>query len=463
MSLSIRVSYPKRITIPSGAAVVIHAGIFDEPDHLVAYSINDGDSGIEYHLHPDEYPKAQEYRGEIHWKLPLVAQVLSCMQYGEYTHIDVYPSTQTLYEFSKFREPSLKLAVPAFWQLAEERDDWREVAIPTGFALREAKERRPRPLDARDTARAFHECFAKKRFFHLPRCNQAIWESAQKLQQAARHLNRLKAIDQLRLHLYDAPKSEGRDFMLSETREEAEVIVEAALTAVYTSLDILGHAINEFFQLGLATNSVGFINTVAGKNTNLDAKCLNREYPHEPLTSFLLGERVRWIRELEGWRHHVIHHGTLQTGEIARGGVMVVPPDEDEFQGAMTTSRSATELVDGWVSDLRLLLKKSFELLAERSRRLTATSDSEFPVGTRGEFLMVLDRMPKYKTLVEFLQLWGEDEETNPSKYQYMYSKLTGAWRSYCQMLWISSHKRTALPRLRSATPCLPTVRSSRL
>jgi len=35
--------------------------------------------------------------------------------------------------------------------------------------------------------------------------------------------------------------------------------------------------------------------------------------------------------------------------------------------------------------------------------------------------------------------------------------------RSYCQMLWIRSHKRTALPRLRSATLCLPTAQSSRL
>src|SRR5262249_15818313 len=123
-------------------------------------------------------------------------------------------------------------------------------------------------------------------------------------------------------------------------------------------------------------------------------------------------------------------HGTLQTGEIARrGGVLVIPPDEDEFQWAVA-SHTATGLVQGWVSDLRSLLERSFQLLAERARKVAAAPDSEFPVGTHGEFLMILALMPKYKALVEFLQLWTEEESANPKKLQYMYSRLTDAWRT---------------------------------
>jgi hypothetical protein len=117
MSLSIRASYPKRIAIDAGSSVVIHSGVFDKDDHLVAHSIHDANRGITYQLHADEHPQVRPFGGNVKWKFPFVGQVLSCLQYGEYTHLEIHPTEQSLYEFSRMRAPETRAAVPAFWRL----------------------------------------------------------------------------------------------------------------------------------------------------------------------------------------------------------------------------------------------------------------------------------------------------------------------------------------------------------
>lgn len=435
MNFLVGVSYSKRIEIAVGTSIQIR-GIFDKIDHVIASSITDSARGIVFGLHPDEIPESTHYPGPVPWTVPLIAQVVSCYQWGEYTHLDVYPTGQTLYDFHRVSLLTARTAVPAFWKLADDSRKWENSFVPKGMSIWNAKQQRPQVFKAGFMVAALRR-YAK---FHptlkLQFCEQSIWQSAEKLLHAERHLERLKVIDDVRRHLYVSSMSEGREFILAETREEAGITVEAAITSLYSALDILGHAINEFYNIGLATNSVGFISAVADKAPRAnDEEPQNRRslqtlFPNDPLTKYLLSQREEWIMELEEWRHNIIHHGCLRTGEFREGGVLVFLQRELDFlSGSVNSQRDAKTLVDDWVTHFKELFAETLKLMETRAIEASVVFEAKQPASEEAKPLAPPDRTKALDVLRSFLELWVSDTERQPRKYSKMYAALMEAWR----------------------------------
>jgi hypothetical protein len=124
MSTSVTATYPKLISISQGSKVEVH-GWFTRPDQILATQISDDTKGVSYALTPDEVRASRSDPDRPAptslWRLPLVGQVVSCLQYGEVTILGVFPSDQKPLDYNQECWRNLGLQVPAFVRQVEEK------------------------------------------------------------------------------------------------------------------------------------------------------------------------------------------------------------------------------------------------------------------------------------------------------------------------------------------------------
>jgi hypothetical protein len=428
MPLSLTASFPKLIQIGQGSLIVVD-GAFDNRDHIRATYIREERTGVSFQLHPDEITEVEAFSVSLPWQLPLVAQVLGCHQYGTMTSLSLFPTGQSVFNYNRLSNAWARAAAPAFWGLVDEARHWERGFIPRGDALWDAKAKRPHNLDFVPVATELHHYARARPEFKVAACIASLAASHDKMLRVERHVARLRILYNIRHHLYASSSSEGREFSLSETCQEAALTVEAAAATVFSSLDILSHALNLVYELGMPQSKAGFVSAVTGKKLTSEVQdessSLRRDHAHEPATIFLLNQYAQWIEELAEWRHFVIHRGLLEPGEHVHGGVPIFLR-EDEARDARLKS-DALELVDGWGMSLRGLLVQVFGLIAEKARR-SANDYGAQPLQPRG--VSRPDRKDAVQVLKSFLDLWQASLGTEPQKFERMFGRLSRNWKN---------------------------------
>jgi hypothetical protein len=298
--------------------------------------------------------------------------------------------------------------------------------IPEGMTLLELRRNRPPGIEAGLLRSELHKWFAAKRSFDIARCEGAGQEAARKLVQAERHLARLREIERLRQHLYGFSGSDGREYMLGETRAEAVLAVEAAAATVYSALDIFSHLVDEVYALEQGRHSATFARVAYTREGS--ASCLQSRYPQEALTIFLVAERERWIGPLEAWRHATIHHECLSAVEVAGGPVLILPPDTESPLLDVRDAVPAVDLVAEWVGNLQHVLNTSVDLMAKWAGHQAIMPEETHPVGHRNPALALVSGSPHLEPLVSFLENWLVDEKVVSDKFRRMFWQIAKDW-----------------------------------
>jgi hypothetical protein len=435
LSITVTVSFPRPIVIEIGTVIEIMGGVYTAPDHILGYQIICGERGLYFQAEPEEFGEFVKFNSEVPYRLPLIGQVTACWQHEKHTNLTVFPTSQTLYDYNQMSGMWGRAAVPAYWKVIEQKHAWEKVVIPFTWSRFEEDKYRPELLDVPKLIDALYPVYSGQGGFDYQKCVASLWGAADKLRQVERHLERLKTIDKLRIHLYEASKSSARDFHLSETREEASLVVESAITSAFSSLDIFAHALNELYKLSFTKHTASFFNVVTVRAEKLDSPeapspCLERDYPNEPLTKLLLQHRTDWIQELSEWRHFVIHHGCLNNGEYVGGGVLVyLPKEEADSLTQQIHPISATELVGKWTTNLKSLLEEAFHLLTEKATHIDGNNPETVEAETTLDPIVRPSGTPPYSIVRSFLELWTRRTSDEPKRIEHMFSRLAPSWQ----------------------------------
>ena len=431
MAFTVRVFYARCLEIERGTPVKI-LGDYTQVDAMRATFIVDERRGISFQLHPDEIPVVEPFKGEVPWPTPLRGQVVSSAQWGGTTSLEIFPDWTPLLDYDRVSMAQAQAAVPAFWQLVDEKRKWESCLRETEDRFWKLRFQRPQPLDVSNAILAMRRYTEVDAEFRLHYCTRYLWQSIEKQYLAARHLERLKVLEDLRRHFDALPRRENRDWLVNRTAEEASALFEYTVPILYSALDILAHVINQVFGLGFSESTVGFIGVVAGKpNTDNKERSdhhLTARFPLEPLTQLLLRERQEWIRDVEVWRHHIIHHGTVEGGFWVR-----LISDADSVLPKTEREGDALSLLEEWTQRLRQMLEQASILLEQQLDRKT---DSLIVGGATRNVLATIrpDESQAYEVIKYFLDLWhrGLNDTTENEKSQrlsFLYSRLTPASR----------------------------------
>ena len=431
MAFTVSVFYARCLEIERGTPVKV-LGDYTQVDTMRATLIYDERRGISFQLHPDEIPIVEPFQGKVPWPTPLRGQVVSSIQWGGTTSLEIFPDWTPLLDYNRMSTAQARAAVPAFWQLIDEKRKWESCLQEAEGKFWELRFQRPQLLDVSNAVLAMRRYTEVDAGFRLNYCTRYIWQSIEKQHLAARHLERLNVLEDLRRHFDALPRRENRDWLVNRTEEEASALFEYTVPILYSALDILAHVINQVFELEFSESTVGFIGVVTGK-PNIDNKERNdrhlvARFPFEPLTQFLLRERQEWIREVEVWRHHIIHHGTVEGGfwvQLISDADSVLPKTEREGD--------AFSLLQEWTQRLRQMLEQVSILLEQQLDRKT---ESLIAGGAARNALATVkpDESQAYEVVKYFLDLWHRGlndatENENRQRLSFLYSRLTPASR----------------------------------
>ncbi len=442
------ISYPKPIAIQRGHTVNVLVAHQTDHDWAMADCISVVETGVSFQLDPHECAalytedvkeRIARYSEQPEWSFPMLAQVLSCAQYGPGTAIEVDPISQRPWEYHEMIEDAWRASLPAFWQRVDEREEWRRSFVLTGEPLRRARERRPAEHTqlAIELARAAHLLFEAKCSVDLPRLMTAVGGCEAKLATAQRHLDRISALRDVRRALYEAGETDGREFALSETRQETAVAFEALAVAVYSALDILARAIDYLYLITVSptqrASRVGFLRLIEGRgiddNSTQAARYLQRDFAEDPLTKLLSAERDGWIRELAEIRHNVVHETHLQVCEVVRGGVSVgLPRGLDPKDLIRFDFRDAVELGGSWVQSARRVVHSAFDIMRRRAEEMASSAES--PDACYPPHLLQQHHTPHFASLYRALDAWQAVPTESSEAVECFYGCLTRDWRS---------------------------------
>ena len=435
MSLTLTVAFPRPISVRMGTIVEI-IGVFTAPDHVAAYQIIDAQGGINYSATPEEFNNIKRYDRPVLHDGPLIGEIVGCLQRDKSTFLTFFPTSHSPYDYNQMAGSWVRSAVPAYWKLTEEKNAWERRVTPLAWSRFNENKYRPALLDVKSVAEALYTAYEKRENYHHQRCMTALWNSADKLRQVERHLERLKIINSLRVHLYAAMKSDAREFHLSETREEAVLTVEAGITTIFSALDILAHAINELYNLSLTPHQVGFFNVVFIRSERTDvaeakvARCLEKDFPADPLTALFLLHRDRWIQAMSEWRHFIVHHGCLDNGEFVGGGVLIEKPTGSDVPlTSHTPSVLAADLLENWTAQLRELLEEAFQLITADAWKVAEEQGKQVTTEEPLEPMPAPTQLSPVDLVTSFLEWWKRSDTEEPKRIDYMYSRLAGTWR----------------------------------
>lgn len=347
-----------------------------------------------------------------------------------------FPTPLTAYDYNQISGNWFRAALPAYWKILEEKHEWARAIKPRHSSLYQKDKYRPEKIDARGIVGRLHPAFGKRDGFNITRTADALWRSVDKLHQAERHLERLKIIDKLRSHLYLEYQSDDRNFLLEETLEEATLTSEAAITTIFSALDILSHGLSEIFDLGQGDRTATFFNVVTNRMPLSDGevgeptrRSLEIDFPEHPVTKLLLAHRDNWIQELSEWRHWIIHHGTVTAGEYVGSGVLLVNPTaKPDFYGSQPVPRFATKILTEWTNSLRELTEALFGLLSEYADSFIVSAKLALEVEEETEISSPKNSQP-IDIVNTFLQLWSKYDASDPEQIKFMFGRLSKKWQ----------------------------------
>lgn len=439
MSLTISITYPKRIEIEQGTPVKVN-GSYTKADHISAFFIHDARRGISFQLRPDEIPPIKKYKDTPEM---LVGEVIGCHQFGESTHLDILPFEGNLYDYKRLSTGWARISVPAYWQLLDEKIKWESSLKDAESRLWELKQQVPQPYDASELVLAMRRYAQRQPDFRLEFCTRYLWESVEKQLMAARHLERLEILHDLHRHFEAASKLEVREWLINRVHEECGLVFEAAVMTIYSSLDILSHVINEVYKLNFLGRTATFNLVVNGRQVQANEQVSGQPLPHNnTLKTFLDQECQGWIFGLAKWRHHVIHHGCVEGGMRVR-----LVQDAESFMPDAVLEGESREIIRTWTERLLKLLEGVVRISSAHIEALSKT----LPVTTKteSELLQKPDTTQANVVVRSFLDLWtldtsdlddGQKKERHLSMFRRLLRVASDAWDLKAFAKYIDNH-----------------------